>query len=263
MTHVHAAADGERLPWLHDDLPAARSGAMHLLGWGSAAVALVAGLSFWMGMNSPMPSLPDLLGESAPEATVKLPTPVPVEPIVRQPVKEAVPQVAPVLEPAPVVAPRIPEVRSARETAAAKPAVRKRPKIRRAAVVNTKLRDVVKKQAAPTKAKAPAAWTSWESAGASGRMVRIGTYRTRSDAKRAWARLVKLYPGMKRLQAVTTDIPSLRNGRTYYRLQFGTTSQAHSEVLCQRMKLVGQSCVVVDLAGARARNQDVGQPIGL
>ena len=74
---------------------------------------------------------------------------------------------------------------------------------------------------------------------------------------------MKFYPGMRRLQAVTTDIPSMRNGRTYYRLQFGTTSQAHSEVLCQRMKVIGQSCVVVDLAGARARNQDVGQPIGL
>jgi hypothetical protein len=55
----------------------------------------------------------------------------------------------------------------------------------------------------------------------------------------------------------------MRNGRTYYRLQFGTTSQAHSEVLCQRMKTIGQSCVVVDLNGARARNQDDGQPVGL
>ena len=94
-------------------------------------------------------------------------------------------------------------------------------------------------------------------------MVRIGTYRTRSDAKRAWTKLVKLYPGMKTLRAVTNDIPSARNGRTYYRLQFGTTSQAHSEVLCQRMRTIGQSCVVVDLNGARARNQDDGQPVGL
>ena len=43
------------------------------------------------------------------------------------------------------------------------------------------------------------------------------------------------------------SVPSLRNGRTYYRLQYGTTSQAHSEILCQRMRIVGQSCVVVGL----------------
>ena len=43
--------------------------------------------------------------------------------------------------------------------------------------------------------------------------------------------------------------PSLRNGRTYYRLQFGTSSQAHSAVLCQRMRTIGQSCVEVGLPG--------------
>ena len=37
------------------------------------------------------------------------------------------------------------------------------------------------------------------------------------------------------------------HGRTYYRLQMGTTSQAHSEVLCQRMRVIGQSCIVVGL----------------
>jgi hypothetical protein len=42
-------------------------------------------------------------------------------------------------------------------------------------------------------------------------------------------------------------VQSLRNGRTYYRLQMGTTSQAHSEVLCQRMRMIGQSCVVIEV----------------
>jgi hypothetical protein len=27
----------------------------------------------------------------------------------------------------------------------------------------------------------------------------------------------------------------------------GTTSQAHSEVLCQRMRRIGQSCVVIEV----------------
>ena len=68
---------------------------------------------------------------------------------------------------------------------------------------------------------------------------------------------------MKTLPAVVTDIPSLRNGRVYYRLQIGTTSQAHSEVLCQRMKAIGQSCVVVDLVGARKGSGDERQPVGV
>jgi hypothetical protein len=27
----------------------------------------------------------------------------------------------------------------------------------------------------------------------------------------------------------------------------GTTSQAHSTVLCQRMRIIGQSCVVIEI----------------
>jgi len=30
----------------------------------------------------------------------------------------------------------------------------------------------------------------------------------------------------------------------------GTTSQAHSTVLCQRMRMIAQSCVVIGLGGA-------------
>ena len=37
------------------------------------------------------------------------------------------------------------------------------------------------------------------------------------------------------------------NGRRFYRLQIGTTSQAHSEVLCQRMEKIRYSCAVVGL----------------
>ena len=78
-------------------------------------------------------------------------------------------------------------------------------------------------------------------------MVRIGTFSSRRQAKQAWGRVVRVYPGMSRLRAVVAPVPSLRDGRTYYRLQFGTTSHAHSAVLCQRMRMIGQSCVVVGL----------------
>ncbi len=88
-------------------------------------------------------------------------------------------------------------------------------------------------------------WPAIESTGANGRMARIGTFSTRRQAKKAWWAIVRHYPGMSNLKAVVAPVPSMRNGRTYYRLQFGTTSQAHSAILCQRMRMIAQSCVVV------------------
>ena len=163
------------------------------------------------------------------------------------------PEVAPAPEPAPVFVRQQQEVRIASERAARRSAQRPRSQ------------SVAK--AAPVKAVAERKTLQfsnpWESAEASGRMVRVGTYSTLRQGKKAWSRLAGVYPAMKTLPAVVTDIPSLRNGRVYYRLQIGTTSQAHSEVLCQRMKAIGQSCVVVDLAGARKGSGDERQPVGV
>jgi hypothetical protein len=36
-------------------------------------------------------------------------------------------------------------------------------------------------------------------------------------------------------------------GQPFYRVRLGTTSQAHSEVLCQRMQRIGLSCAVIGL----------------
>jgi hypothetical protein len=267
MTLVHAATDTDRLPWLTDDLPPkSRGGIGGWLGWALAGTMAVGGLSFWLGMNADRFSgATDPVEITQPDATVAAPQ---QELIVPAPEAQPVmPQVEPAPVPPPIALPRSVEVAPAR--VAPRRLVRRQVQIRTATVNDDNLRETVKvqedaaKAEAAKKAAANKAWNPWESAGAEGRMVRIGTFRTRSDAKRAWTKLVKLYPGMKTLRAVTNDIPSARNGRTYYRLQFGTTSQAHSEVLCQRMKTIGQSCVVVDLTGARARNQDDGQPVGL
>ena len=95
-------------------------------------------------------------------------------------------------------------------------------------------------------------WPVREVDGASGRMVRIGTFASARQAKRGWWKVVGTYPGMKRIPALVVPVQSLRNGQTYYRLQMGTTSQAHSEVLCQRMRIVGQSCVVIGLPAKTA-----------
>jgi len=114
---------------------------------------------------------------------------------------------------------------------------------------------------AAEKKKAVTYSNPWKSDGVSGRMVRIGAYGSLEKGKKAWAQLAQLSPSFKRLPAVVTDLPS-RTGRIYYWLQVGTTSQAHSEVLCQRMRSIGQSCLVVDLAGARGSGNE-RQPAGL
>ena len=47
--------------------------------------------------------------------------------------------------------------------------------------------------------------------------------------------MVRAYPAVAHLPAVVGRTRN-SNGRSFYRFQIGTTSQAHSEVLCQRME---------------------------
>jgi hypothetical protein len=84
--------------------------------------------------------------------------------------------------------------------------------------------------------------------GADGRLVRIGAFASVHQAKRGWWAIVRVNPALKHLPALVVPVRSLRNGQTYYRLQMGTTSQAHSTVLCQRMRMIAAPCVVVGVA---------------
>ena len=248
------APDVDRLPWLTDDRPPRKK---RTAGWTLAALSLVAtaaiaALAYWLGSNryeapSPAPS-----ERGVPEASAPLPKAVPVLPMDRDVELAPMPQVEPAPVPAPVVVRQQQDVRSALHSAPVHRRIAKRS---------------LPEAAAPSEAVAERQGLQfsnpWESAGVSGKMVRIGTYSTLQQGKQAWSRLAQAFPGMKKLPAVVTDIPSLRDGSVYYRLQIGTTSQAHSEVLCQRMRAIGQSCVVVDVAGARKGSEDERQPVGL
>jgi hypothetical protein len=160
------------------------------------------------------------------------------------------PEVKPVAEPAPIAirepvrAKAQPNRRTAAKTSRRTSA---RPKAATAARKARARPAPVRKKVVVHRPARLQAWPASQSAGAYGRMVRVGTFYSRRQAKQGWARIVKVYPGMRSLRAVVSPNPSLRNGRMFYRLQFGTTSQAHSTVLCQRMRVVGQSCVVVGL----------------
>ena len=247
MSEIPAAAGFDRLPWLADDhqpravLPPRRQRRVRgwrlreWFGWALAALLMIAGAAYWLGIRTAGTVSADSdLERLEPPLTVPLPAP-------REAPQLQPPQVA--IEPAPQV-----------EPIAAPPPVKVEavPKPRAAPVRPAKPRTSKAVPAASAKPAAPVLWPVRVEAGASGRMVRIGTFRTRLQAKRGWSRIMRFYPGMRRLPALVVAQPSLRNRRTYYRLQMGTTSQAHSEVLCQRMRIIAQSCVVVDLpAGAR------------
>jgi hypothetical protein len=102
--------------------------------------------------------------------------------------------------------------------------------------------------AVPRAAKSPALplWPARVTTGAYGRLVQIGAFGSRLQAKQGWRSMVGAYPAVSRLPAVVVEARNSR-GRHYYRFQIGTTSQAHSEVLCQRMDKIGMSCAVVGL----------------
>lgn len=89
-------------------------------------------------------------------------------------------------------------------------------------------------------------WPPRVAAGAAGRLVQIGAFGSIHQAKQGWRYMVRAYPAVAHLPAVVRPTRNSK-GRTFYRFQVGTTSQAHSEVLCQRMEKIDFSCAVVGL----------------
>ena len=89
-------------------------------------------------------------------------------------------------------------------------------------------------------------WQPRVVSGAAGRLVEVGAFGSVPQAKRGWWYMVRTYPAVAHLPAVVRPDRNSR-GRTFYRFRVGTTSQAHSEVLCQRMERIHLSCAVVGL----------------
>ena len=258
MTDSRAAVGMDRLPWLTDEpKPRASNGSRELLGWGFAAALLIAGGSYWLGTKSAdqLESTPvETPAPPQPQARVKLPearlrAPPPPVTIVETP------EVRPA--PAPVVA--VPEPRARKA-----PHPKKRTVLKREEPSRAKLEQTVKAQSdgrevaeprrpaattvvqAPAASKRPKLWPSRVSSGASGRLVQIGAFGSRQQAKLGWRRMQRSYPAVARLPAVVVQSRNSR-GKRFYRFQIGTTSQAHSEVLCQRMRSIRYSCAVVGL----------------
>ena len=247
MTEAQAAAGLDRLPWLDDDAPARRR-PRGILPWALAAILLVAGISYWLGLATSGRETPWFGPAAAPSGdTVPLPEPRAAEPQtlpIQQRVERVEPLAAepisigeqPVAEP--VRRPTVERVNYTAVTPVAAPTASE-PKVDS---------DAAEADAAETEGP-PQVWPVRVIDGASGRLVRIGTFANAHQAKKGWWAIMKVNPALNHLPALVVPVRSLRDGQVYYRLQMGTTSQAHSTVLCQRMRMIAQSCVVIGLHG--------------
>ena len=257
MSDSRVAGGLDRLPWLSDEparrpapAPARRRG-WDWTGWAVSTFLVVAGVSFWLGSHTEtgdsQPALPP------PSATVPVPAPrpAPSDDVRLLPAPEVVqtrePQVRVVRVPeVRIVTARTTKAEAADDTADTEEVVRAIEEVAAKSIAAAP-----SAQVSPPRAAAPPAplraWSPRVVAGASGRLVQIGAYGSRLQAKQGWVKMSRAYPALKRLPAVVAVTRNSR-GRLFYRFQIGTTSQAHSEVLCQRMQKIDLSCAVVGLS---------------
>lgn len=87
-------------------------------------------------------------------------------------------------------------------------------------------------------AAAPAAGTA-----ASGPMIQLGAYGSEAVAKDAWRRLSKRFDYLAPLQ--TSVERAVVGSATYYRLRAAVPSNAEANILCGKLKVAGESCIVV------------------
>ena len=253
MPDVAYTGSSDRLPWLPNEVSRPkrkRQTRVRQLGaWGAVGLLLVAIASYWLGSRSGEPvngSLPPSTVSSLSKTTVKPP--------------ESTSNRTSMQAPAPIA-----PVASAPEQAAPRPEIVKivREYIRLPAEPNTDNSAKTQPEEAPAVAAPPPTppiaapvavpapqplplWPSRQVAGAAGRLVQIGAFASPLQAKLGWRHMQRAYPAVGQLPAVVVATRNSK-GRKFYRFQIGTTSQAHSEVLCQRMQLIHFSCAVIGL----------------
>lgn len=250
MSRVDAAAPMDRLPWLPDESTtnAGRGNRRGPLLVAGALTIAVSAAGFWLGTRSVNDEAQAPARSSQATTTVRLPEPRAAVPDVRTDPQEEV-RFAP---PAQVRAAPPREVRIATPRSQS---LVKREAAPAADEVQAAPADKAPSQAAAVPvARAPHAVSSvlpkpWQPrlvTGAAGRLVEIGAFGSVQQAKLGWRYMARAYPAMTHLPAVVRPDRNSK-GRVFYRFRVGTTSQAHSEVLCQRMIKIHLSCAVVGL----------------
>lgn len=243
MSRVDTAAP-DRLPWLPDEpSPApARWQPGSVVAWTAAgAIAIVAAGAFWLGARNLNAQGPQDHRRDEASTTVRLPAARTLEPQVSIPAQPQVPPVAaPEVRPAPVHEVRIVAPRPVKSRAAPAPKAPSREK------AEPQTANIAAPPPPTARFAPPRPWDPRIFQGASGRLVQIGAFGTTHQAKQGWWFMVRAYPAVAQLPAVVRTSRNSR-GRVFYRFQVGTTSQAHSEILCQRMQRIALSCAVVGL----------------
>lgn len=219
MTADAAALD--RLPWLAEERQPAKRRRGRLLPL--AAFAIVATGGIWVAARSIDRSESGSSKRLATSTTARLPPPHPAAPretrVATQPDVPSAP---------PLEFRRVPAAK--KSTATPLPA--------RKAVGHK-----IEKQTAASKKQLEPRHPQ-VAAPTNGRSVQIGAFGSAAQAKDGWRFMLRAYPAMAHLPwAVRTARNS--KGRTFHRFQIDTTSQAHSEVLCQRMQKIHLSCAVI------------------
>ena len=82
--------------------------------------------------------------------------------------------------------------------------------------------------------------------GPAGALVEVGAFGSASQAIGGWRSVVRDHPSLAHSTAVVIKSRNSK-GRSYYRLQVRTRSQARSNVPCADMRKIGFSCAVVGL----------------
>lgn len=255
MSRVDAAAP-DRLPWLSDEPTSEpqrhgrrlRRGAVAI--WAGSALLAVAAAGFWIGVRSGNETASAPSQEARPTTTVRLPAAQAPSPEV-----QIAPQPEVRLPPTPEVRPE--PMRQVHIAPPTRPAANK--EAGKASAQEGQMSPQAASAASATATSAPVAaasaakpfvlpkpWPPRVVKGAAGRIVQVGAFGSIHQAKRGWWFMVREYPAMTHLPAVVR-VTRNSKGRPFYRFQVGTTSQAHSEVLCQRMLKIHLSCAVIGL----------------
>lgn len=248
MSDSRASAGLDRLPWLADESkPQSQPVRRDLTGWLVAAVLLVAALFFWLGSRNEAVQQRRILPSAI---TTVLPRPTAPQQVRLAPQPEVAP--APMPEVRALAAPEVhiapPPRRTTRHDLARRAGLAVKPtsKAREPVVAPSVPTGAIRGASLVTQSAPLRAWPSRVTSGAYGRLVQIGAYGSRLQAKRGWVAMVRAYPAIAHLQAVVVETRNSRR-RSFYRFQIGTTSQAHSEVLCQRLEKIQLSCAIIGL----------------
>lgn len=231
MAQARSLDPSERLPWLSDSSrpqprQPRRSPIPLLIAVSAAGAIAFAG---WTAIErgadpAPAPALP--------ARTVPLPPP-----------SESATSAA---EPQAVTAAEREALQPAAEPVAARPAApapatAAEPRQRTDARAEPRRNRAASAPAAAGPAYQPRAWNS----GVRGRIIQLGAFRTSAQAQAEWRRVYARYPLLRPLSPRV--LKSRVRGKTVYRLQLGTFSHAHSELLCQRLRTLGEGCMVLGL----------------